>query len=137
VVASWLQRGVDELGGLRRTCLDVSPSRRLSTVTDRYPEGLNGQHVFNEVVNSYLTRLKFASDDYASLIRLPAYEVAELIVEPSRGFGRPILAHGGAGLDDALALFRAGEPLEVVAEEYGVSRDQLEDAVRVATRIVA
>lgn len=97
----------------------------------------NDQHVFNEVVSSYLTRLEFAPDDYASLIRLPAYEVAELIVEPSRGLGQPIFARGGARLDDALALFRAGEPLEVVAEEYGILRDQLEDAVRVATQVAA
>jgi uncharacterized protein (DUF433 family) len=97
----------------------------------------NGQRVFNEVVSSYLTRLDFAADDYASLIRLPAYAVAELIVEPSRGFGQPIFARGGARLDDALALFRAGEPLEVVADEYGIPRDQLEDAVRVATRVAA
>jgi uncharacterized protein (DUF433 family) len=97
----------------------------------------NGQHVFNEVVRAYLKRLSFAADDYASMIRLPAYEVAELIVEPSRGFGQPIFARGGARLDDALALFRAGEPLEVVADEYGIPRDQLEDAVRVATRAAA
>ena len=72
----------------------------------------NGQRVFNEVVAAYLKRLEFAADDYASMIRLPAYGVAELIVEPSRGFGQPIFARGGARLDDALALFRAGEPLE-------------------------
>jgi chloramphenicol 3-O-phosphotransferase len=40
-------------------------------------------------------------------------------------------------LEDALALFRAGEPLDVVADEYGVPRDQLEDAVRIATRVAA
>ena len=60
-----------------------------------------------------------------------------MIVEPSRGFGQPIFACGGARLDDALALFRAGEHLEVVADEYGIPRDQLEDAVRVATRAAA
>ena len=97
----------------------------------------NGQHVFNEVVHTYLTRLEFADDDYAALIRLPAYRIADLIVEPSRGFGQPIFARGGARLDDALALFRAGEPLEAVADEYGMPRDQLEDAVRVATRLAA
>ncbi|MGH3613147.1 MAG: hypothetical protein ACRDRK_11260 [Pseudonocardia sp.] len=37
-------------------------------------------------------------------------------------------------MEDALALFRAGEPLEVVAEEYGVPHEQLDDAVRIATR---
>lgn len=66
------------------------------------------------------------------LIRLPAYEVAEIVVDPSRGFGQPIFVRGGARLEDALGLFRAGEPLDVVADEYGIPRDHLADAVRVA-----
>ncbi len=95
------------------------------------------QRVFNEVVDAYLRRLEFADDGYVQLIRLPAYEVAEVVVDPDRGFGQPIFARGGARLEDALALFRAGEPLDVVAEEYGVPRAELEDAVRIATRIAA
>jgi uncharacterized protein (DUF433 family) len=95
------------------------------------------QRVFNEVVDAYLRRLEFADDGYVQLIRLPAYEVAEVVVDPARGFGQPIFARGGARLEDALALFRAGEPLDVVAEEYGVPRAQLEDAVRIATRVAA
>lgn len=65
----------------------------------------------------------------------PAYGVAEVVVDPSRGFGQPIFARGGARVEDALALLRAGEPLDVVADEYGVPRAQLEDAVRIATRV--
>ncbi len=95
------------------------------------------QRVFNEVVDAYLRRLEFADDGYVQLIRLPAYEVAEVVVDPARGFGQPIFARGGARLEDALALFRAGEPLDVVAEEYGVPRAELEDAVRIATRVAA
>jgi uncharacterized protein (DUF433 family)/transposase-like protein len=95
------------------------------------------QRVFNEVFDAYLRRLEFADDGYVQLIRLPAYEVAEVVVDPDRGFGQPIFARGGARLEDALALFRAGEPLDVVAEEYGVPRAELEDAVRIATRIAA
>jgi uncharacterized protein (DUF433 family) len=68
------------------------------------------------------------------LIRLPAYEVAEIVVDPNRGFGQPIFARGGARLEDALGLFRAGEPLDVAADEYGIPRDHLKDAVRIATR---
>ena len=93
--------------------------------------------MFNEVVEAYLRRLEFAADGYVQLIRLPAYEAAEVVVDPNRGFGQPIFARGGARLEDALALFRAGEPLDVVAEEYGVPRVELEDAVRIATRIAA
>lgn len=97
----------------------------------------HGQRVFNEVVESYLRRLEFGPDGYVDLIRLPVYEVAEVVVDPARGFGQPIFARGGARVEDALALFRAGEPLDVVAEEYGVPHAQLEDAVRIATRVTA
>jgi uncharacterized protein (DUF433 family) len=97
----------------------------------------NGQRVFNEVVAAYLRRLVFDDQGYVRLIRLPAYEVAEIVVDPARGFGQPIFARGGARLEDALGLFRAGEPLDVVADEYGVPRDHLEDAVRIATRSAA
>lgn len=97
----------------------------------------SGQRVFNEIVQSYLRRVVFADDGYARLIRLPAYEVADVVVDPARGFGQPIFALGGARIEDALAMFRAGEDLETVAAEYRVPRDHLEDAVRVATLVAA
>lgn len=97
----------------------------------------NGQRVFNEVVDAYLRRLDFDTDGYPRLIHLPAYEPADLVVDPGRGFGQPIFARGGARLEDALALFRAGEPLDVVADEYGMPREDLEAAVRIATRRAA
>lgn len=97
----------------------------------------NGQRVFNEAVEAYLRRLDFGDDGYARVIHLPAYEVADVVVDPSRGFGQPIFAHGGARLEDALGMFRAGEPLDVVAEEYGIPPEHLEDAVRIAVRPAA
>jgi uncharacterized protein (DUF433 family) len=97
----------------------------------------NGQRVFNEVVESYLRRVEYGPDGYPRLIQLPAYEVAQIVVDPARGFGQPIFRRGGARLEDALALFRAGESLDTVADEYGVPLDQLEDAVRIATRPAA
>ena len=97
----------------------------------------NGQRVFNDVVKSYLKRIKYDSDGYVHLFRLPAYTVAEVIVDPNRGFGQPIFARGGVRLEDALSLFRAGESLCDVADEYGVPIPELEDAVRIATRVSA
>jgi uncharacterized protein (DUF433 family) len=63
--------------------------------------------------------------------------VAEVLVDPHRGFGQPLFARGGARLEDAVAMFRAGESLDVVADEYGVPVEQLVDAVRIATRVAA
>lgn len=71
------------------------------------------------------------------VIHLPAHGTAEVVVDPTRGFGQPIFARGGARLQDALSPFRAGEPLESVTAEYGIPPVQLEDAVRIATRIAA
>ena len=92
----------------------------------------NGQHVFRSVVSGYLRRIQFGADGYAQVIPLPAYRHAHIVVDPRRGFGQPTFEHGGARLADVLSLFRSGEPLSVVADEFGLSASEIEDAVRVA-----
>lgn len=94
-----------------------------------------GQHVFAEVIDAYLKRVEFDEDDYARLIRLPGYTAAKVVADPSRGFGQPIFVHGGARVEDVLGTFQAGVPLKTVAAEYGVPESELEDALRVATRL--
>lgn len=97
----------------------------------------NGQRVFTEVVDQYLSRVDFASDGYAQLIRLPQYRVAEVTVDPNHAFGRPRLARGGAEVDDVMDLFLAGEPVDSVAAEFGLSRAEVEDVLRAAARPAA
>ncbi len=50
---------------------------------------------------------------------------------------QPIFAHGGAKLEDVLGAFQAGESLDALAQEYGVPVTELEDALRVASRLAA
>jgi uncharacterized protein (DUF433 family) len=97
----------------------------------------NNQRVFTEIVELYLQRIEFAADGYAQLIRLPQYRVSEVTIDPDHEFGRPRFAHGGSAVDNVIDLFRAGEPVDTVAEEFGLSRDEVEDAIRVATRAAA
>jgi uncharacterized protein (DUF433 family) len=97
----------------------------------------NGQRVFGEIVDFYLRRIDFAPDGYARLIRLPKYKGGSVVVDPRRGFGQPIFSRGGARLEDVLGRFHAGEPLADVAAEFGVPPDDLENAVRVASRPAA
>ncbi|GLZ55524.1 DUF433 domain-containing protein [Actinomycetospora sp. NBRC 106378] len=97
----------------------------------------NGQRVFNDVVASYLRRLDFRNDEYPWLVGLPAYRPGSVVADPTRGFGQPVFATGGARVEDVLSMFRAGEPLDVVSDEYGVPIEDLEDVVRVATRTAA
>jgi uncharacterized protein (DUF433 family) len=45
--------------------------------------------------------------------------------------------HGGAAVDSVIDLFRVGEPVDAVGGEFGLSHDEVEDAIRVATRAAA
>jgi len=88
----------------------------------------SGQYVFRPVVERYLRQISFGDGRYASLIRLPQYQHSKVVVDPRRGFGHPIFAETGVRVEDVLGPIRAGERLEVVAEDYGVPVSQLRDA---------
>ncbi|HEX8305726.1 MAG TPA: hypothetical protein VF612_12670 [Jatrophihabitans sp.] len=94
------------------------------------------QRVLDMTVESW-RRIEFAEDGYARLLRLPAYRTAEVVVDPARGFGQPVFVRGGARVEDALSMVRAGVELETVAAEYRVPAEHLLDAVGVATPVAA
>lgn len=91
----------------------------------------HGQRVFAEVVRDYLKRITWGADGYAVAIPLPGYTQSEVIADIRRGFGQPTFRHGGARLEDVLSLFYAGESAATVAEEFGLSQVEVEDAIRV------
>ncbi|MGH2555335.1 MAG: DUF433 domain-containing protein [Actinomycetota bacterium] len=97
----------------------------------------SGQRVFTEVIERYLQLIEYGTDGYARLIRLPAYERAEVVVDPMRSFGQPIFKRGGTRVADVLALFWAGDPIETLAAEFGVPATEIEDVLRAASRRAA
>jgi uncharacterized protein (DUF433 family) len=98
----------------------------------------SGQRVFAEVVSEYLTRISYdPKDKFAVMIRLPEYDRAQVLVDPSRSFGQPIFGTAGVRVSDVLDRFWAGEDLAEVAEDFGVPTADMEDVVRVASRRAA
>ena len=90
----------------------------------------NGQYVFREVIDRFLTRIEYDESDegsggYARKIYLPGYEVAELSVLPSVNFGRPFFTATGTPLYVVANDLRAGEPVEDIADDYGLPVDQV------------
>lgn len=109
---------------------ESAAARALLAVRQREP-------TFADVVQEYLRGIEYAPDGYARLVRLPAYERAEVLADPQRSFGQPIFAQGGARVSDVLERFWAGEDLGTVSEEFGVPVAELEDVLRVASRRAA
>ncbi len=97
----------------------------------------SGQRVFTDVVADYLQRIEYSADGYARLLHLPGYDRRQVVVDPARSFGQPMFIHGGARVADVIDRFQAGESLSDLAEDFGVPIDELEDAVRVASRRAA
>jgi uncharacterized protein (DUF433 family) len=96
-----------------------------------------GQREFAEVVKDYLRRVTYGNDGWATQVRLPAYEHADVIVDPRRAFGMPLVVHGGARVEDLVDRFKAGDSLADIADDFGVPEAEVEDVVRVATRAAA
>lgn len=97
----------------------------------------SGQRVFTEVVSDYLQRIEYASDGYARLLHLPGYRRRQVVADPTRSFGQPMFVRGGARVSDVIDRFQAGESLPDLAEDFGVPPEDLEDALRVASRRAA
>jgi uncharacterized protein (DUF433 family) len=96
-----------------------------------------GQHQFSEIVRDYLKRITYGNDGWASRVRLPSYERAEVVVDPEIAFGLPLVVHGGARVEDLVDRFKAGDSLADIADDFGVPADEVEDVIRGATRAAA
>lgn len=91
----------------------------------------SNQYVFNEVVAQYLHRISF-SDGYARLIRLQGYGDADVVLDPMRGYGRPIFDQAGVSVENLFGAIRAGDSVEDTAADYGLNPAQLRNAYGMA-----
>jgi uncharacterized protein (DUF433 family) len=95
------------------------------------------QRQFSEVVKGYLKRIQYGGDGWADSVRLPAYENADVIVDPKVAFGLPLVVRGGARVEDLVDRFQAGDSVADISADFGVPANQVEDVIRVATRAAA
>jgi uncharacterized protein (DUF433 family) len=95
----------------------------------------DGQRPFREVIDDYLHYISWdVSDGFAGSLRLRQYaDVAPVIIDPRFGWGAPVVAATKVPVDAVVDLWLAGESLEDVAYEYGMTREQVEAICR-ATR---
>ena len=88
----------------------------------------SGQRVFHDVISRYLDRITF-DETWARELILPVTERRLLRVVPEIESGDPLFVNGGAPLSAVRSRFVAGEPVEEIARDYGVPRDEIEEAI--------
>jgi uncharacterized protein (DUF433 family) len=94
-------------------------------------EGGAGQFVIREIVADYIKYIAWDGGKYPDHMILRNCEPSKVLVDPHRAFGQPFFAGTRVRVADVAAMLRAGETPEVVAEEHGVSQDDVRTAARV------
>ncbi|HWE89834.1 MAG TPA: DUF433 domain-containing protein [Pseudonocardiaceae bacterium] len=94
----------------------------------------DGQQPIREIINDYLRYISWdADDEFPARLRLRQYpDVAPVIIDPRFGRGAPVVETTKVPVDAVVDLWLAGEPLEDVAYEYDMTREQVEAICRVA-----
>jgi uncharacterized protein (DUF433 family) len=94
-----------------------------------------GQFVLKEILNLYLQRIEFntagtVTKFYPFVVRAGADEPKIVSISPSVAFGRSVIDGTGIATAVIAARFRAREPISALAEEYGRSEQEVEEAIR-------
>jgi uncharacterized protein (DUF433 family) len=90
-----------------------------------------GQMVMREIVEDYLQYVSWADDNYPNMLRLRSCEPSDVIIDPYRSFGQPMFATSRTRVRDVANMLAAGEDPRVVADEHGVSINDVRTAARI------
>lgn len=112
----------------------------LDLFVERYGRVVNvsqdgAQLLLREAIEGYLERIEWDDSGLAErlfpLARSGAIDQPRAImIDPRLGFGRPVIAGTGIRTEIVIERYRAGESMSVLADDYGVAPDLIEDAVR-------
>lgn len=93
-----------------------------------------GQLGIREVLVEHLRYITWDDEGRPSRLRLKQYPAsAEVIIDPRFGWGSPVLAGSKVPVDSMLQLWRTGESMQTVAEEFELPLTVVEDVLRAAS----
>jgi uncharacterized protein (DUF433 family) len=99
-----------------------------------------GQYEMPQIVDVFLERIEYDKATYRfyPFVReRSANEPKLIVINPKVGFGKPVIAGTGISTAVIASRFNARDSIPDLAQEYGVSAAQIEEAIRWETRAVA
>ncbi|HEX2357607.1 MAG TPA: DUF433 domain-containing protein [Micromonosporaceae bacterium] len=103
--------------------------------TDEIARAGDRQMPFRKVIDDYLRYIVWDDDDdIPKRLTLRKYDpaVAKVVIDPRFAWGAPIVEPARVTVDTILGMWRGGENPDVVADEYGLSVEQVQALIRVA-----
>ena len=103
--------------------------------TDEIARAGDRQMPIRQVIDDYLRYIVWDEDDeFPARLTLRKYDpaVATVVIDPRFAWGAPIVEPARVTVDTILGMWRGGETPDVVADEYGLSVEQVEALIRVA-----
>lgn len=98
-----------------------------------------GQVVSEDIIAEGLQRLDYGKDGFASrlFLHLPGSDRNTIALDPTLGFGRPVIGRLGIKAEAVGERFAAGEGIADIATDYGAEIMEIEDALRWCKRLAA
>jgi uncharacterized protein (DUF433 family) len=114
--------------------------REMDTILNISRRNNFGQYEMPPIVEEFLERIEIDDNTYKfyPFVRERSRKEPRLIViNPKVGFGKPVIAGTGISTAVIASRFNARDSIPDLAQEYGVSAAQIEEAIRWETRAVA
>lgn len=93
----------------------------------------SGQFAIREVLCEHLRYIEWDREGTARRLHLRHFSAsADVIIDQRFGWGKPVLAESKVRVNDIVSLWRTGERISTVAEEYDLTVDLVEDVLRQA-----
>jgi uncharacterized protein (DUF433 family) len=99
-----------------------------------------GQYEIPQIVGVFLERIEYDKDTYRFYPFVRERSVNEpklIVINPKVGFGKPVIAGTGISTAVIASRFNARDSIPDLAQEYGLSTEQIEEAIRWETRAIA
>ncbi|HVT37336.1 MAG TPA: DUF433 domain-containing protein [Nevskiaceae bacterium] len=98
---------------------------------------MDGQIAMKQMIESYLRGVERDPKGIPIKLYLPSRDVqasepSKVVIDPSRGFGRPVVDGVGVRTEVVLQRFHAGEGISSLAADYALPADVIEDVIRLA-----
>lgn len=100
---------------------------------DTFVRAQDRQQAIPDALRDSLKSIEWDGDGKATRLHLRQFPTAaDVIIDPRFGWGSPVLARNKVRIDDVIQLWRAGESMKVVGEEYDLPVEVVEDVLREA-----